>query len=59
MLQFMNGYGAQHVNDPEALWDSALLVRINSRLTITLMGIVLLSVMTVFWAAFTIEAAGW
>jgi len=56
--QFMSGYGAQRVNDPEALWDPALLVKINSRLTTTLMGIVLLSVITVFWAAFTIEAAG-
>jgi hypothetical protein len=56
--QFMSGYGAQRVNDPEALWDTALLVDINSRLTTTLMGIILLSVMTLFWAAFTIEAAG-
>ena len=56
--QFMSGYGAQRVNDPESLWDSALLVNINSRLTTTLMGIILLSVMTLFWAAFTIEASG-
>jgi hypothetical protein len=58
VLQFMSGYGAQRVNDPEALWDSALLVNIGSKLTITLMCILLLSVMTVFWAAFTIDVAG-
>ena len=58
VLQFMSGYGAQRVNDPEALWDSAILVNISSKLTITLMGILLLSVMTLFWAAFTIQTAG-
>lgn len=56
--QFMSGYGAQRVNDPEALWDSALLARISSSLTTTLMCVVLLAVMAVFWSAFTIEAAG-
>jgi hypothetical protein len=55
--QFMSGYGAQRVNDPEAIWDSALLAKISSSLTTTLMCIVLLAVMALFWSAFTIEAA--
>ena len=54
--QFMSGYGSQRVNDPESLWDPELLVAISSRLTVTLMAILLLGVMTLFWAAFTIEA---
>lgn len=58
LRQFMSGYGAQRVNDPEALWDSQLLVKISSTLTTTLMYIVLFAVMTLFWAAFTIDAAG-
>jgi hypothetical protein len=53
--QFMSGFGPQRVNDPEALWDSALLADTRSSLTITLMSIVLLGVMAVFLAAFTIE----
>ncbi len=54
--QFMGGYGAQGVNDPEALWDSALLANISSTLTTTLMCIVLFGVMALFWSAFTIAA---
>jgi len=57
LRQFMSGYGAQRVNDPEALWDSALLADTSSSLTMTLMFVVLLGVMTLFWSAFTIEAA--
>jgi hypothetical protein len=53
--QFMSGFGSQRLNDPEALWDSTLLADTRSSLTITLMCIVLLSVMTIFLAAFTIE----
>jgi hypothetical protein len=56
--QFMSGYGAQRVNDPEALWDSALLAGISSSLTTTLMWILLLAVMTLFLSAFVIDAAG-
>jgi len=54
--QFMSGYGAQKVNDPEALWDPGLLANISSNLTTTLMCVVLFAVMAVFWSAFTIEA---
>jgi hypothetical protein len=53
--QFMSGFGPQRLNDPEALWDSALLANTRSSLTITLMCIVLLGVMAVFLAAFIIE----
>lgn len=56
--QFMSGYGAQRVNDPEALWDSALLARTSNTLTTTLMGVILLAVMTLFLSAFVIDAAG-
>jgi hypothetical protein len=52
--QFMSGFGPQRVNDPEALWDPALLADTRSSLTITLMCIVLLSVMALFLSAFTI-----
>jgi hypothetical protein len=58
LRQFMSGYGAQRVNHPEALWDSELLADTSSSLTMTLMFVVLLGVMTLFWSAFTIEAAG-
>lgn len=54
--QFMSGFGPQRVNDPEALWDPTLLADTRSRLTITLMSVVLLGVMTLFLAAFSIEA---
>jgi hypothetical protein len=56
LRQFMSGYGAQRVNDPEAIWDASLLAGISSSLTTTLMLVVLFAVMTLFWAAFTIEA---
>jgi hypothetical protein len=56
--QFMSGYGAQRVNDPEALWDPALLAGLSSSLTTTLMWILLLAVMTLFLSAFVIDAAG-
>ena len=56
--QFMSGYGAQRVNDPEALWDPALLAGLSSSLTTTLMWILLLAVMTLFLSAFVINAAG-
>ena len=54
----MAGYGAQRVNDPGALWDSALLAKISNSLTTTLMGVVLCAVMTLFLAAFSIDAFG-
>lgn len=56
--QFMSGYGAQRVNDPEALWDSALLAGLSNSLTTALIWILLLAVMTLFLSAFVIEAAG-
>jgi hypothetical protein len=53
--QFMSGFGPQRVNDPEALWDSNFLADIRSNMTITLIYAVLLGVMALFLAAFTIE----
>lgn len=53
--QFMSGFGPQRVNDPEALWDAALLTNLRSTLTITLMCAVLFGVMALFLAAFIVE----
>jgi hypothetical protein len=53
--QFMSGFAPQRVNDPEALWDSSLLADVRSNMTIMLMYAVLLGVMALFLAAFTIE----
>ena len=58
LRQFMAGYGAQKLNDPEALWDSTLLAEVSNKLTVRLMLIALSAVMTVFWAAFAIQASG-
>jgi hypothetical protein len=55
VLQFMSGFGAPRLNDPEALWERSLLANIRSRMTITLMCAVLFGVMAVFLAAFVIE----
>ncbi len=57
LRQFMSGYGSP-VNDPEALWDRDYLARIGSKLTTSLMYVVLLAVMTIFLAAFVIEVFG-
>jgi hypothetical protein len=57
LKEFMKGYGAHRLNDPEALWDSALLAKYSSRLTTTLMRVMVSAVMALFWAAFTIEVA--
>ena len=57
LLTFMSGYGAQRVNDPEAIWDRKLLATISNRLTTLLMIILLLTVMALFWAAFSIQVA--
>lgn len=54
VLEFMRGFGG-HPNDPDALWDSALLADIRSKLTITLMCVLLFGVMAVFTAAFIVE----
>lgn len=57
LRQFMSGYGSS-INDPEALWDSGYLAGLRHGLTTSLMYVILLSVMTLFWAAFVIEVAG-
>jgi len=56
LARFMSGYG-NPVNDPEALWDRGLLARIGSRLTLTLTGIVLFAVLTLFLAALLVDVA--
>ena len=55
VLEFMRGYGATRLNDPEALWDAALLAGRRSALSITLMVTFLLGVMALFWSAFIID----
>jgi hypothetical protein len=55
--KFISGYGSP-VNDPESIWEHSLLAQIANRLTTVLMCVVLLAVITLFLAAFTIEAAG-
>lgn len=55
--QFMSGYGATKVNDPEACWDRKTLTDISTRLIVTLMYIALSGVMALFLAAFVIEVA--
>jgi hypothetical protein len=57
LRQFMSGYGAQKIYDPEALWDPGLLAKKSNTLTIMLMCVVLLAVMTLFLAAFVIEVS--
>ncbi|MGB8384980.1 MAG: hypothetical protein WCG47_27710 [Dermatophilaceae bacterium] len=54
----MSGYGAGgKVNDPEALWDRALLARLSGRLTLALMAVTLLGVVTLCLAAFVVVVA--
>ncbi len=53
--QFMSGFGPQHVNDPEALWDRALLANTRSNMTITLMCAILFGIMALFLGAFIID----
>ena len=57
LTQFMAGYGAQRVNDPEALWDRGILAAISNKLSVILMCIVLSAVMVLFLAAFIVEVA--
>jgi hypothetical protein len=52
--QFMSGFG-ERVNDPEALWDPALLANIRSNLTMRLMYALLFGVMALFLGGFIIE----
>lgn len=55
LIQFMGGYGAQQVNDPEAIWDRELLADISSKLTTYLMYIMLSAVMALFLGALVIS----
>jgi hypothetical protein len=54
LAKFMAGFGA-NPNDPEALWDPALLADIGNSLTVTLMSAFLFGVMVLFISAFIIE----
>jgi hypothetical protein len=57
LSKFMSGYGSPP-NDPGAIWEQSLLAQLANRLTTLLMVLVLLAVITVFLAAFTIEVSG-
>lgn len=54
---FMAGYGSNRLNDPGALWDSAQLAGIGSKITGRLMVVILSAVMAIFWAAFAIRSS--
>lgn len=54
---FMSGYGATEVNDPGALWERTLLARNGSRLSLTLTGIVLFAVLSLFLAALIVDVS--
>lgn len=56
LAKFMSGYGSS-VNDPEALWSREYLAGIASKLTVSLMYVVLLAVLTVYLSAFVIDVA--
>lgn len=55
--KFMSGYGSSP-NDPGAIWDASLLASIRNHLTTLLMCFALLAVLTLFLAAFAIDAHG-
>ncbi len=54
LRQFMSGY-KDTPNDPDALWDPIVLTRIKTNLMVSLVIVVLLGVLTLFWAAFTVQ----
>ncbi|GAA1127841.1 hypothetical protein GCM10009630_27110 [Kribbella jejuensis] len=53
LVRFMSGYG--DINNPEDLWERNLLARIGTRLTTTLMAIILFAVLTLFLAALLVD----
>lgn len=55
--KFMSGYGSPP-NDPGAIWEHSLLAKTGNRLTTLLMCFVLLAVLTLFLAAFSIDVRG-
>jgi hypothetical protein len=54
LLKFMSGFGSTP-NDPEALWDHALLARIAAKLSGLITYVVLLAVMALFLAALLVS----
>jgi hypothetical protein len=58
LRQFMSGYGAQSVNDPEALWDRGLLAGIGAALSTLIMLVMLSAVVALFLGAFVIYVHG-
>lgn len=54
LAKFMSGYGSA-VNNPDALWDRAVLADIGNKLTASLMQVVLFAVVTLFLAAFVVD----
>lgn len=55
LSDFMSGFGATRVNDPEAIWDREELERIRSKLMLSLMSALLCGVLALFWSALVVE----
>jgi hypothetical protein len=55
LTDFIKGYGATRVNNPESLWSRSQLAQVGNRLTMCLMGILLCAVMTLYLSASSIE----
>jgi hypothetical protein len=57
LIEFLAGYGARRMYDPESAWAATILSKVHSRLTLHLMSILLLGVLTLYLAASSIEMA--
>lgn len=57
LIEFMAGFGARKMYDPESCWDSELLAGLRSQLTMLLVWVTLLGVMVLYLAASSIEVA--
>ncbi len=57
LIEFLAGYGATKMYDPESAWTATILSKVHSRLILHLMGILLLGVLTLYLAASSIEVA--
>ena len=57
LVEFMSGYGATRVNDPEALWSREHLAEVSNHMTMLLVGIILAGVMALYWAASAVEVS--
>jgi hypothetical protein len=55
LTEFMGGFGGANMYDPEAMWTRTQLADISSRITTTLMGILLCAVMALYESASVVE----